>query len=61
MSNQSESPSLAAIKTPISRHRRNRFNLFTNRYNRGVDTYLQVINAQTIELANERNAISIDF
>jgi hypothetical protein len=30
--------------------------LFTNRY-KGVDTYLQVITAQTIELANERNAI----
>jgi NodT family efflux transporter outer membrane factor (OMF) lipoprotein len=33
--------------------------LFTNRYNGGVDTYLQVITAQTIELANERNAIDI--
>ncbi len=33
--------------------------LFTNRYKGGVDTYLQVINAQTIELANERNAIDI--
>jgi outer membrane protein TolC len=31
--------------------------LFTNRYKGGVDTYLQVITAQTIELANDRNAI----
>jgi hypothetical protein len=30
--------------------------LFTNRYKGGVDTYLQVITAQTTELANERNA-----
>ncbi|HXN96207.1 MAG TPA: hypothetical protein VN879_16995, partial [Candidatus Acidoferrales bacterium] len=28
-------------------------------YKGGVDTYLQVITAQTIELANERNAIDI--
>src|ERR1700726_3451628 len=33
--------------------------LFTNVYRGGVDTYLQVITAQTIELANERNAIDI--
>ena len=33
--------------------------LFTNRYRGGVDTYLQVITAETIELANERNAIDI--
>jgi NodT family efflux transporter outer membrane factor (OMF) lipoprotein len=33
--------------------------LFTNRYKGGVDTYLQVITAQTIELANQRNAIDI--
>jgi NodT family efflux transporter outer membrane factor (OMF) lipoprotein len=33
--------------------------LFTNRYKGGVDTYLQVLTAQTIELANERNAIDI--
>lgn len=33
--------------------------LFTNRYRGGVDTYLQVITAQTTELANERNAIDI--
>jgi NodT family efflux transporter outer membrane factor (OMF) lipoprotein len=33
--------------------------LFTNRYKGGVDTYLQVITAQTVELANERNAIDI--
>jgi NodT family efflux transporter outer membrane factor (OMF) lipoprotein len=32
---------------------------FTNRYKGGVDTYLQVITAQTLELANERNAIDI--
>ena len=33
--------------------------LFTNRYKGGVDPYLQVITAQTTELANERNAIDI--
>src|SRR5258706_6094050 len=33
--------------------------LFTNRYRGGVDTYRQVITAQTIELSNERNAIDI--
>jgi NodT family efflux transporter outer membrane factor (OMF) lipoprotein len=33
--------------------------LFTNRYKGGVDTYLQVITAQTTELANERNGIDI--
>jgi NodT family efflux transporter outer membrane factor (OMF) lipoprotein len=33
--------------------------LFTNRYKGGVDTYLQVVTAETIELSNERNAIDI--
>jgi NodT family efflux transporter outer membrane factor (OMF) lipoprotein len=33
--------------------------LFTNRYGGGVETYLQVITAETTELANERNAIDI--
>jgi outer membrane protein TolC len=33
--------------------------LSTNRYKGGVGTYLQVITAQTIELANERNAVDI--
>jgi NodT family efflux transporter outer membrane factor (OMF) lipoprotein len=33
--------------------------LFTNRYKGGVDTYLQVITAETTELANERNLIDI--
>jgi outer membrane protein TolC len=33
--------------------------VFTNRYQGGVDTYLQVITAQTIALANERNAVDI--
>jgi NodT family efflux transporter outer membrane factor (OMF) lipoprotein len=33
--------------------------LFTNRYKGGVDTYLQVITAETTELANERNVIDI--
>jgi outer membrane protein TolC len=33
--------------------------LATNRYKGGVDTYLQVLTAQTIALANERNAIDI--
>jgi NodT family efflux transporter outer membrane factor (OMF) lipoprotein len=38
---------------------RDSLHLFTNRYKGGVDTYLQVITAQTTELANERNAIDI--
>jgi outer membrane protein TolC len=33
--------------------------LFTNRYQGGVDNYLQVITAQTIDLQNERNEIDI--
>lgn len=33
--------------------------LFTNRYKGGVDTYLQVINAQTVALSNERNNVDI--
>ncbi len=33
--------------------------LFTNRYEGGVDSYLQVITAQTIALADERNDIDI--
>jgi len=33
--------------------------LFTNRYTGGVDTYLQVITAQTIALSNERNDVDI--
>lgn len=33
--------------------------LFTNRYEGGVDNYLQVITAQTVALANERNDIEI--
>lgn len=33
--------------------------LFTNRYEGGVDNYLQVITAQTVTLANERNDIDI--
>jgi NodT family efflux transporter outer membrane factor (OMF) lipoprotein len=34
--------------------------LFTNRYEGGVDNYLQVITAQTISLADERNDIDIE-
>src|SRR5207253_9396827 len=33
--------------------------LSTNRYKGGVDTYLQVITAQTMALTNERNAVDI--
>ena len=33
--------------------------LFTSRYEGGADPYLQVVTAQTIELANERSAIDI--
>jgi NodT family efflux transporter outer membrane factor (OMF) lipoprotein len=38
---------------------RDSLHLFTNRYKGGVDTYLQVITAQTTELSNELNAIDI--
>jgi NodT family efflux transporter outer membrane factor (OMF) lipoprotein len=34
--------------------------LFTNRYEGGVDNYLQVITAQTVALENERNDIDIE-
>jgi NodT family efflux transporter outer membrane factor (OMF) lipoprotein len=33
--------------------------LLTNRYRGGVDTYLQVVSAQTVALANERNETDI--
>jgi NodT family efflux transporter outer membrane factor (OMF) lipoprotein len=33
--------------------------LFTNRYKGGVDTYLQVITAQTATLSNQRNDVDI--
>ena len=33
--------------------------LFSNRYKGGVDTYLQVITAQTVTLTNERNQVDI--
>jgi len=33
--------------------------LFTNRYKGGVDTYLQVVTAQTFALSNELNAVNI--
>lgn len=33
--------------------------LFTNRYQGGVDNYLQVITAQTVALQNQRNEIDI--
>jgi len=33
--------------------------IFTNRYTGGVDTYLQVITAQTTALSNERNDVDI--
>ena len=38
---------------------RDSLHLFTSRYRGGVDTYLQVITAQTILLGNELNAIDI--
>jgi NodT family efflux transporter outer membrane factor (OMF) lipoprotein len=38
---------------------RDSLHLFTNRYKGGVDTYLQVITAETILLGNELNAIDI--
>jgi outer membrane protein TolC len=33
--------------------------IFTNRYQSGVDPYLQVVSAQTIALLNERNEVDI--
>lgn len=33
--------------------------LFINRYQGGVDNYLQVITAQTVTLTNQRNEIDI--
>ena len=33
--------------------------LLTNRYKGGVDTYLQVITAQTVTLSHERNQVDI--
>ena len=42
-----------------SRHRRIPFKFLRIVTKGGVDTYLQVITAQTIELANERNDIDI--
>ena len=33
--------------------------LATNRYKGGVDTYLQVVTAQTFALTNELNAVNI--
>ena len=33
--------------------------IFTNRYQRGVNPYLQVVSAQTIALLNERNDVDI--
>ena len=41
------------------RQRRESLQLFTNRYKGGVDNYLQVITAQTVALANERNQVDI--
>lgn len=38
---------------------RESLDIFTNRYKGGVDTYLQVITAQTIALSNERNQVDI--
>jgi NodT family efflux transporter outer membrane factor (OMF) lipoprotein len=41
------------------RSAQNSVRIFTNRYVGGEDAYLQVINAQTFELANERNDVDI--
>lgn len=38
---------------------RESLDVFNNRYKGGVDTYLQVITAQTIALSNERNQVDI--
>jgi outer membrane protein TolC len=38
---------------------RDSLQLFTNRYKGGVDTYLQVVTAQTVALSNERNRTDI--
>ena len=39
--------------------RAERSDLFTKRYRGGLDTYLQVITAQTTALGNERNEVDI--
>jgi NodT family efflux transporter outer membrane factor (OMF) lipoprotein len=54
LENESEQQHLATASAQES------LQLFTNRYVGGVDNYLQVITAQTIYLANERNDIDID-
>ncbi len=33
--------------------------IFTNRYQTGVDPYLQVVSAETVALQNERNEVDI--
>ena len=38
----------------------NALRIFTNRYVGGEDTYLQVITAQTADLANQRNDVDIE-
>jgi len=45
--------------SPGKRSGRGSLQLFTNRYEHGVDNYLQVITAQTVLLTNQRNDIDI--
>jgi hypothetical protein len=53
LENETQQPQQAVASSQES------LQLFTNRYKGGVDTYLQAITAQTIALANERNAMDI--
>ena len=48
----------AAARTMVAAAQQS-LEISTNRYTGGVDTYLQVITAQTVALSNERNDVDI--
>lgn len=50
---------LAALRILEQESAQESLRLATNRYRGGVDTYLQVITAQTFALTNELNAVNI--
>lgn len=50
---------LAALRILEQESAQESLRLATNRYRGGVDTYLQVITAQTLALTNELNAVNI--